>query len=113
MKPRWTNFPLAILRLAAASAFAEEPPVKTEVVLTGLTNPCGVAIQPSTGAVFVSDTGAGANRQVLSGRTQQKYAGRHRFSASQRREPQRTNLQRRAAGPGFLSQNMLIAGEGR
>ncbi len=37
-------------RSARARAFADEPQVKVETVLTGLTNPCGVAIQPSTGS---------------------------------------------------------------
>ena len=33
--------------------------VKTEVVIEGLSNPCGVALQPGTGLVFVSDSAAG------------------------------------------------------
>ena len=32
---------------------------KVEEVLGGLTNPCGIAIQPETGHVFVSDSAAG------------------------------------------------------
>lgn len=45
---------------------AEEPQAapgtKAEEVLTDLNNPCGVAIQPGTGTVFVADSG---NHQVL------------------------------------------------
>ncbi len=52
---------------------AEQPPagktdektstdLKAEVVLTGLNNPCGVALQPETGVVFVADSG---NLQVI------------------------------------------------
>lgn len=42
---------------SAAVALAAEPEVK--VLVSGLDNPCGVAIQPGTGDVFVSDSGAG------------------------------------------------------
>jgi glucose/arabinose dehydrogenase len=41
----------------AVSAIAAEP--KVTPVITGLNNPCGVAIQPSTGDLFVSDSAAG------------------------------------------------------
>jgi len=42
--------------------------VKHEVVLEGLYNPCGVAIQPGTGDVFVSDSGAGRVIKVVDGK---------------------------------------------
>lgn len=58
MKLRCSYLLLLFAALISASAAAEDQ-VKVEVVLTGLTNPCGVAVQPNTGAVFVSDTGAG------------------------------------------------------
>ena len=35
------------------------PDVTTETLCAGLDNPCGVAVQPGTGHVFVSDSGAG------------------------------------------------------
>jgi DNA-binding beta-propeller fold protein YncE len=41
----------------AACATAAEP--KIAPLITGLNNPCGVAIQPSSGDLFVSDSGAG------------------------------------------------------
>src|SRR5262245_10966897 len=42
--------------LVASMAISAEP--KTTVVLTGLNNPSGIAIQPETGAIFVSDSAA-------------------------------------------------------
>ena len=50
----------------ASSALAADP--KVETVLEGLINPCGVAIQPDTGVVFVSDSGAGKVVKVVGGK---------------------------------------------
>ncbi len=47
---------LALVAGMASASFAEPSVTK---VLGGLDNPCGVAIQPETGAVFVSDSAAG------------------------------------------------------
>jgi sugar lactone lactonase YvrE len=44
--------------LAVASLAAAAEPKKTPLI-TGLDNPCGVAIQPGTGDVFVADSAAG------------------------------------------------------
>jgi glucose/arabinose dehydrogenase len=41
----------------AATALAAEP--KKTVLISGLDNPCGVAIQPGTGDLFISDSAAG------------------------------------------------------
>lgn len=46
-----------LLLLATCVVQAQDPEFKAEVVLDGLDNPCGVAIQPETGDVFVSDSG--------------------------------------------------------
>lgn len=53
-----------LLVLLTAPLTAAEP--KIETMLEGLTNPCGVAIQPETGIVFVSDSGAGRIVRVAS-----------------------------------------------
>lgn len=45
-----------VLAACAASASAEE---KLETVIEGLVNPCAVTVQPETGDLFVSDSGAG------------------------------------------------------
>ena len=50
----------AVASLAATTAAQETP--QAETVLGGLNNPCGVAVQPGTYHVFVSNSGAG---QVL------------------------------------------------
>ena len=55
-----------IVALSAALGLAAEP--KTQVVLSGLDNPCGVAIQPRTGSVFVSDSAAGQIVMVKDGK---------------------------------------------
>lgn len=63
---------------------AERAKVKVKPVLTGLYNPCGVAVQPGTGDVFVSDSGAlkvvrcaggkkGAAKAVITGFPQDIY----------------------------------------
>lgn len=41
-----------------------------DTVLAGLDNPCGVAIQPGTGHVFVSDSGAAKIVRVVDGKAQ-------------------------------------------
>lgn len=46
-----------ILLATAVSALAAEP--KKTVLISGLNNPCGVAIQPGTGDLFISDSAAG------------------------------------------------------
>jgi hypothetical protein len=47
--------------LCGSTAVAQDKTLKAEtaVLLSGLDNPCGVAVQPGTGHVFVSDSGAG------------------------------------------------------
>ena len=50
-----------------------------EAIVKGLNNPCGVAIQPETGAIFVSESGAGRivhrRRQSCSGN--RRFPGQH------------------------------------
>lgn len=63
----------SVVILAASSLGAAEP--KVETVLDGLVNPCGVAIQPETGVVFVSDSGTGRVFRVVDGKPQDVIAG--------------------------------------
>jgi len=65
---------LTVLTLLAASSFVAAEP-KVETILDGLTNPCGVAIQPETGVVFVSDSGAGKVLRVVDGKAQDVIVG--------------------------------------
>ena len=53
--------------LAASSSQAD---VKTETVVGKLTNPCGVAVQPGTGHVFVADSGAKRVIRVVDGKAE-------------------------------------------
>lgn len=48
---------------------------KIEVVLEGLKNPCGVAVQPETGHVFVSDSAAGRIVRVVDGNAEDVVSG--------------------------------------
>ena len=64
--------PVALLVVCAASVFAQ---TKTETVLDGLNNPCGVAIQPETGTVFVADSGAGRVIRIVDGKAEEVIVG--------------------------------------
>ena len=57
---------VALLALLACSAPAAE--VKT--VLEGLDNPCGIAVQPETGVIFVADSGAKRIIRVVDGKAE-------------------------------------------
>lgn len=46
-----------------------------ETVLDGLNNPCGVAVQPDTGDVFVSESAAGRIIRVHDGKTEEVITG--------------------------------------
>lgn len=61
-------FIAAALLAAVSPALAE---VKVETVVDGLKNPCGVAIQPETGHVFVSDSGALRTVRVVDGKIEE------------------------------------------
>jgi hypothetical protein len=60
----------AVLGLAAAAQDA-----KVETVVGGLSNPCGVAVQPETGHVFVSDSAAGRVVRVVDGKLEDVITG--------------------------------------
>ncbi len=69
---------LAALALGCAAWFAasiSSAEVKTETILSGLNNPCGVAIQPETGVVFVSDSGAGKIVRIINGKAEDVVVG--------------------------------------
>jgi len=53
--------------LIALPAAAQQEP---ETVLEGLTNPCGIAVQPETGHLFVSDSGAARIIRVVDGKAE-------------------------------------------
>lgn len=57
---------LVLAGLCAVPAPAADP--KVETILEGLINPCGVAIQPESGVVFVSDSGSGKVVKIVDGK---------------------------------------------
>ena len=56
---------LALLALASSAAAQD---AKLETVVSGLNNPCSIAIQPETGHVFVADSGAGRVVRIVEGK---------------------------------------------
>ena len=62
---------LFVAMLAQVNLADEE----VEVVLDGLKNPCGVAVQPGTGTVFVSESAAGRVIRVIDGEAQAVITG--------------------------------------
>lgn len=68
-----TRFVILSALCAASVLGAAEP--KVETVLEGLINPCGLAIQPETGVIFVSDSGAGKVLRVVEGKAQEVITG--------------------------------------
>ncbi len=90
-----------------AAEESEDSEMEAKVVLEGLNNPCGVAIQPETGVVFIADSG---NHQVV------KYV-------NGKSEPVITDFPKDVYGKGpkvnigplgllFLDKNTLIVGGG-
>ena len=61
-----------LLFFACAAARGE---TKAEAVIGGLSNPCGVAVQPETGHVFVSDSGTGRVIRVVDGKAEDVITG--------------------------------------
>ena len=111
MMPRWTHLLLTMVALAAASAAADDA-VKVDVVLTGLTNPCGVAIQPNTGSVFVSDTGAGRIVRLSAEATDKSTPVVTGFPQAGEANSKEPTYGVGPLGLVFLDQNTLVAGEG-
>ncbi|MEQ8785516.1 MAG: hypothetical protein RIC55_04425 [Pirellulaceae bacterium] len=60
------------LMLCAASTWAQ---TKVETLVEGLNNPCGVAVQPETGDVFVADSGAHRIVRVTDGKAEEVIVG--------------------------------------
>lgn len=71
MRNQWL-VALALVALCWTSAGAE---VSVQVVVENLDNPCGLAVQPETGHVFVSDSGAGRVVRVVDGKAEDVIVG--------------------------------------
>jgi DNA-binding beta-propeller fold protein YncE len=103
----WTRFGwgAALTLLAALTAQAEEP--KVTVVLEGLDNPSGLVIQPETGAVFVSDSGAARVIRVSDGQAHDVITG---FTLDVYGKGPMYNIG--PLGLAFLDKNTLVVGDG-
>ncbi len=96
---------LFLLFIGAPVASGQDPGV--EVVVDGLTHPSAIAIQPGTGHVFVSDSGAGRVVRVVDGELEPVITG-FDVAALDNELPY-------DAGPlglAFLNQETLVVGEG-
>jgi hypothetical protein len=63
----------ALVLITAAPLLAAEP--KVDTVLEGLRGPCGIAIQPETGHVFLADSGALRVVRVVDGKLEEVVTG--------------------------------------
>jgi DNA-binding beta-propeller fold protein YncE len=61
--------------LAAIGLVAQAEDAKVEQVVGGLSNPCGVAVQPGTGHVFITDSANGRVCRVIDGKLQDVVTG--------------------------------------
>lgn len=74
----WKPMVAAVLGLTGWACVAPtivSAEVKAETVVTGLSNPCGIAIQPETGTVFVSDSAKGTVVRIIDGKAEVVIAG--------------------------------------
>ncbi len=68
-----TSVGVAVAACMALAVVAQES--KFEAVVGGLSNPCGVVVQPETGHVFVADSAAGRVIRIVDGKPQDVVAG--------------------------------------
>ena len=102
---RFSRF-FVVLSLVCMPLVAAEP--KVETVLEGLINPCGVAIQPETNTVFVSDSGSGRvvrvggekkSEEVIAGSPRDVYGKGPKYEIG-------------PLGIAFLDKETLVVGDG-
>jgi sugar lactone lactonase YvrE len=74
MKYALTSLSCAALFGVCLVAFAADD-AKVEEVVGGLSNPCGIAIQPGTGHIFVSDSATGRVGRIVDGKLQDVITG--------------------------------------
>lgn len=106
MKYALASLGFAALFGACLIAFAAEE-AKVEDVVGGLSNPCGIAIQPGTGQVFVSDSATGRVARVVEGKLQDVITG-----SSKDVYGKGPFYDIGPLGLLFLDQNTLVVGDG-
>jgi DNA-binding beta-propeller fold protein YncE len=107
MKYALTSLGFAAIFGVCLIAFAQQQDAKVEEVVGGLSNPCGVAIQPGTGHVFVSDSATGRVGRVVDGKLQDVIAGSEKDVYGKGPFYDIGPL-----GLLFLDQNTLVVGDG-
>ena len=93
-----------IFSMLTDAAISEE---EIEVVLEGLKNPCGVAVQPGSGDIFVSDTAAGKIVRVVDGKAEDVITG-----SAQDVYGQGPKYDIGPLGIAFLDRKRLVVGDG-
>ncbi|MCH7726303.1 MAG: hypothetical protein IH991_07480 [Planctomycetes bacterium] len=93
--------------LAIVCCSTSHAEVKVTDVLTGLDNPCGVAIQPGTGHVFVADSGAKRVIRVVDGKAEDVICD---FPVDVYGKGPKYNIG--PLGIAFLDENTLVVGGG-
>jgi len=91
----------------ATSISAVKADAKVETVVGSLNNPCGIAIQPETGTIFVADSGAGRIVKIVDGKLQNVVTD---FPIDVYGKGPKYNIG--PLGIGFLGKNTLIVGGG-
>lgn len=64
-----------LLSVATSNIVGQEDEYRSEVIVDGLHNPCGIAIQPGTGHLFVADSGAQRVVRILDGKPRNAIVG--------------------------------------
>lgn len=99
---------LSMLALVARGAQAQNPTlVEPTLVVGGLTKPTGIALQPETGVVFVSDSGAGRIVRIADGKLEAVIEGSRTGDSD--------TANREAVGPlalAFFDRQTLVVGDG-
>ncbi|MBM80268.1 MAG: hypothetical protein CMJ78_06695 [Planctomycetaceae bacterium] len=94
---------IAVLTTATATVNAQ----KVDTVVGGLNNPCGIAIQPETGTIFVADSGAGRIVKIVEGKLHNVVTD---FPIDVYGKGPKFNIG--PLGIGFLGKNTLVVGGG-
>lgn len=71
----WVAAALVALGLAFTSHVVSAEDAKVETVVSGLSNPCGLAIQPGSGTIFIADSAAGRVVRVVDGKLEDVVTG--------------------------------------
>src|SRR6185369_11734799 len=104
MKNLLTLIAAGLVALAISPARGE---TKAETVLGGLSNPCGLAVQPETGHVFVADSAAGRIIRVVDGKAEDVVVG---FPLDKYGKGPKFDIG--PLGLAFLDKDTLVVGDG-